>query len=372
MLSGRTTAFVGAGRRRAPFARMLHTHLPQFVSHFAAAGRHSLAFCHAATRALGIMLSQQQSPRMAFEMALRRVRRGRDQRNLTAPRRKTFPALLLHYHIFKNAGTSFEWALEQALGIENVLHLDKPSHDGYISSRDIIESVRNNPKIKVITSHQAAPPPPRIRERAILSSILIRDPIARIRSIYAFERAQEVVHVGTVRARELDFKGYVEWRLEASPRMFCNFQVYFCCRDRAWDQRMPDSADLDRAIRVLDKIDIVGTVERYDEWLALARAVVGEHFEGISLPSTRQNVLTGERCATKESIYHDLVRDLGPDTARYLLDNNELDICLHQIADALLTRRLAERRVQLSLRETYLTVSNPGEGQAWESDTGEG
>jgi len=278
-----------------------------------------------------------------------------------ARRRMRFPSILIHYHIFKNAGTSFEWALEQSLGIDSVLHLDKPSHDGYVSSREIAESVRNNPGIKVITSHQAAPPGPRIRNREILTSIIIRDPIARIRSIYAFERSQQIVHPGTVKAKELDFKGYVEWRLETSARMFCNFQVHFCCRERAREDRMPDLLDLERAIRALDKIDIVGTVERYDEWLALARAVMNEHFPGITLASTRQNVLTGERCATKQSIYENLVADLGPETARYLLDQNELDICLHQIADALLTRRLAERRVQLSLLDTYLSVSKPGE-----------
>jgi len=338
---------------------MLHTHLHQFVSHIVAASRHSLTAFRVATRAFGIMLYQQESPRATFEAALRRAWGDSGQkRNGTGLRRKRFPPLLIHYHIFKNAGSSFEWALEKAFQTKNILLLDKPSHDGYISARDITESVRKNPSIKVISTHQAAPPAPRIRNREIVTSILIRDPIARIRSIYAFERSQKVDHIGTLKARELDFKGYVEWRLEASPRMFCNFQVHFCCRKQARDLRMADWSDLERAIRALDKVDIVGTVERYDEWLALARTVMGEHFGEITLPSTRQNVRPGERCATSESIYQDLVVDLGPEAARYLLDNNELDICLHQIADALLTRRLAERRVQLSLRDTYLSVSN--------------
>ena len=225
---------------------MLHAHFHQFVTHIAAASRHSLTIFKDATRALGIMLYQQESPRATFEAAFRRAwGDSGKRRHGTGLPRKRLPAILIHYHIFKNAGSSFEWALEKAFRAKNVLLLDKPSHDGYISARDITESVRKKPSIKVISTHQAAPPPPRIRDRKIVTSILIRDPIARIRSIYAFERSQKVDHVGTLKARELDFKGYVEWRLEASPRMFCNFQVHFCCRDQATDLRVPDWSDLE-------------------------------------------------------------------------------------------------------------------------------
>jgi len=328
---------------------MLHTHLPQILSHLAAVGRDSLTFFHAASRAFVVMLWHKESPHLAFNSAWQAVNRRRSSR-------KRLPPLLIHYHIFKNAGTSFERGLTKALKWKRVLRLDTPSHDGFISTADIADAVRKNPGIKVVTSHQAVPPPARIPGREVVSSILIRDPIARVRSIYAFERVQQEVHPGTVKAKELDFRAYVEWRLETSPRMFCNFQVHFCSRDRVDDFRMPDQLDLERAICALDKIDIVGTVERYDEWLDLARSVLGEYFKGIELSSMRENV-SAERCASQETIYQDLVRDLGQTTARYLLDQNELDMTLYQVADALLTRRLAERRVHLSLRHSYLNLT---------------
>jgi hypothetical protein len=263
---------------------------------------------------------------------------------------------LIHYHIFKNAGTSFEWALQRAFG-SGLQLLDQPFHDGFISRRDIAECALKNAKIKAITSHHAAPPPPRIAQRDVLTSILIRDPIARIRSIYSFERMQPEQNPGSDKAKALDFRRYVEWRLETTPRMFCNFQVYFCCRDRRADKRTPDTTDLEKAICALDKIDIVGTVERYAEWLVLAHSVLCEYFDGISLPMTRQNVLTGERCSSQETIYRDLAADLGTATVQYLVDHNELDMCLHQVADALLSRRLAERRALVSLRHTYMDIS---------------
>ena len=196
---------------------MLHTHLPQVLSGLAIAGRHTLTFCHAISRAFVVMLYRGGSPRSAFDDALRQ---GRTRL------RKRFPPILIHYHIFKNAGTSFERSLARAFKWKRLLRLDSALHDGHISHRDLIDAVRKNTQVKVVTSHQAVPPAPRIPGRKVISSILIRDPIARIRSIYAFERSQPEVHLGTLKARELDFKNYVEWRLKTSPRMFCNFQVY--------------------------------------------------------------------------------------------------------------------------------------------------
>ena len=47
------------------------------------------------------------------------------------------------------------------------------------------------------------------------------------------------------------------------------------------------------------------------------------------------------------------MRDLGPALVDYLVRANELDMSLHQIADALLTRQLAEHGVDVTLRNAY-------------------
>ena len=95
-----------------------------------------------------------------------------------------------------------------------------------------------------------------------------------------------------------------------------------------------------------------GTVARYDEWIVLAQHVLGAWFPNLALPSVRRNVTAGSDL-TKAVIFEQLKNDLGESTAQYLLKNNELDMCLHQVADALLTRRLAERGVGLALLQAY-------------------
>lgn len=118
------------------------------------------------------------------------------------------PPVLLHYHVFKNAGSSFEWALEKNFG-DSFRRYDMQTPGGVLSADDIARYIAGTPDAKAISSHQATLPPPKIRGREIISSILIRDPIARIRSIYAFERRQEANTPGAIQAKQLDFKEYV-------------------------------------------------------------------------------------------------------------------------------------------------------------------
>ncbi len=334
---------------------MIPHHLQQIVSHCSVAGQYLGSYCRAGSRAFFLTLIHREAPRDAFRIALHQVGPLRPAARLRVARRRA--PLLLHYHIFKNAGTSFEWALQQVFG-NDLRRFDKLESHGFVSRRDLAAIVRQHPSVKAISTHQAAPPAPAIGGREVLTSILIRDPIARIRSIYAFERRQEANHEGTSKAKELDFKGYVKWRLEATPRMFCDYQFHFLRRFAANHEPILNEFALRKAISALDAIEIVGTVERYDEWLDLAQSVLSRKFGEVELPAIRLNAKEGaHRSQSQAEIYRDLVADLGPDLARKLLDRNEGDMRLHQVADALLSRRLAEEGAQVSLRRVYVEAS---------------
>ena len=338
---------------------MYNHRLPQSVSHLMSFGRHALIYCGAASRALLGALYRIESPRDAFRVALRQARLlGRPELTGKNSRVRGAAPLLIHYHIFKNAGTSFEWALERTFG-DRFRRYDSPNPGGLVSSRELARLVRAEPHLAAISSHQAVPPAPRILGRKVLTSILIRDPIARIGSIYAFERGQKVETPGALKAKELDFKSYVQWRLATSPAMFCNYQVYFCAGRKLLfgdcSQR-----DLEAAIIRLDGIDIVGTVRRYREWLALAQAMLGENAERLSLETAHRNRSDSGSSESEAEIHARLVRDLGSELTAELLRRNELDMCLYQVADALLTRRLAERSVLNELRNAYSKVEVAG------------
>lgn len=327
---------------------MTFHHLPPLLAHLASATRHALTYWHAATQAVGGAIFQLQSPRDAFRVALRQGRFASKVR-LGTPLGK--PPLLIHYHIYKNAGTSFEWALQQTFG-PSFRQYDSREPGGTVSAREIARLAWREPAIHAISSHQAMPPAPRALGRRVLTSILIRDPVARIGSIYAFERQQEEQTPGARKAKELDFKGYVEWRLATSPSLLCNYQVSVCSGRRKSKPQPCTERDLEAAIIRLDGLDIVGTVRRYEEWLALAEAVLKQYFDGVSFLPVHHNRFSNAGESEPEILAR-LLRDLGLPLTRELLKQNELDMTLHQVADALLTRRLAERSVAVTLRDLY-------------------
>ena len=327
---------------------MVRHQLPQIVSGISAIGRYLLSYFHGLSRALFFAFYRMESPRGALRTALARKQRA-------TPNEKP---LLIHYHIFKNAGTSFEWALEQTLG-RVLLRLDSASQAGFVSAREIARYVAAHPEITAIASHQAAPPPPQIRGRRVLTSILLRDPLARIRSIYVFERKQISNSPGAQKAKEFDFKGYVEWRLATTPRMFCNYQVHFCCRDGSPSKSPVTQTELARAITALDEIEIVGTVERYEEWLRLAESILADSFPSIVLAPVRRNPTRSAPPLSEAEVLSQLERELGSGLAHELIERNELDMSLHQVADALLTRRLAERGISIKLRDAYESARGP-------------
>jgi hypothetical protein len=326
---------------------MLHGHLPILISRLGAVVRHASHLYNSATRTI----------ELGFYSIQTRVRpeRWRVRRALPGQRgraRRSRP-LLIHYHIFKNAGSSFEWTLKEAFG--KFFHsYDSPSPGGILSPPQVATYVTSNPNAKVIVSHQAVLPCPKIRGYSVISSILIRDPIARIRSIYAFERRQATASPGAQKAKELDFKGYVEWRLSNSPVMFCNFQVHFCSRTKnSVPDQITTERELERAIENLDQIDLVGTVERYAQWLILAQSVLSHSFPSLQLVVARRNVTGEDRPNGHAHILDHLIKELGSDLAERLLECNYLDMRLHQVADALLTRRLAEHGIEIKQRDAY-------------------
>jgi hypothetical protein len=325
---------------------MLSHHLPQFIVRLASVFGYALGYGHAASRAIIGAFFHLQSPRDAFRVA---VRQSRFQVGVGSRGSKRSAPFLIHYHIFKNAGSSFEWALERALG-QRFRRFDSADPHGRITARQITRLVKAEPELRAISSHQATPPPPRILGRRVITSILIRDPIARIGSMYAFERAQQVNTVSALKAKELDFKRYVEWRLQATPSVLSNFQVIICSgRHRTECSKR----DLETAIIRLDSIDIVGTVARYAEWLAVAQSHLQQFFPKLVLSLVHQNRSTDERIVSESEILARLIQELGPAVTRDLLVRNELDMALYQVADSLLTRRLAEREIVIKLQESY-------------------
>ena len=95
--------------------------------------------------------------------------------------------VILHYHIFKNAGSTIEDILDHSFG-ERFAKLDTPAGEGLISNPDLVRFFDARPSLRAFSSHQIRHPLPEAPGYLFFDICFLRDPIDRIRSIYTYFR----------------------------------------------------------------------------------------------------------------------------------------------------------------------------------------
>ncbi len=191
---------------------------------------------------------------------------------------------VLHYHLFKNAGTSVDKILKRHFHHRWVTtefpgNLDDNSHL-------VADWIRDQPKAAVFSTHTALGPLPRIEGVRIISLLLLRDPVARIRSAYRFEQDQKSDTWGARLAKQHDLEGYVTARLaNAMDRQCRNFQTH-----RLASMLPGDAPELERATEAAKRLSVVGLVEDFDGFLERMTAALQRNFPNFATPvSIRAN-----------------------------------------------------------------------------------
>ena len=118
--------------------------------------------------------------------------------------------IILHYHLFKNAGTSIDSVLKKNFGE----HWISREFTGINNTTDVTHWIIDNPQGVAFSSHTMNGPIPKINGVNIISLAMLRDPIKRIISAYKFERMQNSNSWGAQLARQMSFEDYVVTRLQ--------------------------------------------------------------------------------------------------------------------------------------------------------------
>lgn len=239
--------------------------------------------------------------------------------------------ILIHHHIFKNAGTSFNHALKRYFQ-NNFFEYDLPNSH-LVTNQHLAEFIVNHPQALAISSHHACLPTPQGKDYQTISSILLRRPLARIESIYKFEHQQQANTEGAIKAKELGFKDYVLWRLKRTPNMICNYQTHYCSRTKQSEiNKRPDLESLEIAIKNLKNCAIVGTVEQYSNFLEIAEDKLSQFYPDITLKYTFLN-RTSPSVNAVEQVKQNLILKLGQDLVVELETKNNLDSQLYEVAN---------------------------------------
>lgn len=195
--------------------------------------------------------------------------------------------IILHYHLFKNAGTSLDRILQKNFG-DGWVTAEFDGQGGN-NSDAVADWIVSTPDAVAYSSHTMVGPLPQVDGVRIVPIVLLRDPVERIKSAYRFERKQQADTWGAQLAKQHDLEGYVHARLaRPNDRQCRNFQTA-----RLASMCPGDAPELDRALQAMDNLrdtGVIGRVEAFDNALTQLATRLHDSYPDFTWESTKANV----------------------------------------------------------------------------------
>jgi len=250
--------------------------------------------------------------------------------------------IILHGHIFKNAGTTFDWSLQKNFG-DNFLDHRSDQLMRTQGSDHLLQLLADYPDLQAVSSHHMTRNVPDTSAAKFLQVCMLRHPIERIRSVYDFERKQRGGTPGSKAARSKSFKDYVAWRMMPTvAHTVRNYQTLYL----AGHHGLAADADLagsyfPLACKSIYQDTLVGVVDRYDESMVVLEESLRRYFAEIDLAYVPQNVSRGKRRkASADEVVAGTLAELG-DLQKQVIDHNSYDLALYQLAVSNLEARIS-------------------------------
>ncbi len=234
--------------------------------------------------------------------------------------------VILHYHLFKNAGTSLDAAFKENFKGDEWVTKEFPAQPAK-NREQVAQWILDNPQAKCFSSHTAILPPPNLEGVKIFPVIFVRHPIDRIVSAYTFEKKQGGDSFGAVLARNTTLAGYIESRLALKHDRQCrNFHVHFL--STMFGANL--GTELERSKMAIEQLPLVGLVEEYNNSLScLEKLLIKEGFNNIKLKPVERNVSRKHTQSLDENLA-ELFKNIGEILYDNLFHENACDFDLYR------------------------------------------
>lgn len=244
--------------------------------------------------------------------------------------------VLLHGHMFKNAGSTFDWSLQRCFRHDFFDHRDDDAMRQGASY--LGQFLQEHEHVQALSSHWLTFPLPQPLEIDLQLVLLFRHPLERIRSVYAFERQQQgLTAPGIARAKELEFLDYVRWRLQpAVGPVIRNYHTRYCCGNYMGEDI---EAMYERAVATIESTPLLGLVHRYEESMVLFEYHLQEMFPGLDLSWKIQNSSSADSLSAAEKL-DAAERDLAP-VMEQVVAANSYDLKLYAAVESRFEQVLA-------------------------------
>jgi hypothetical protein len=239
-------------------------------------------------------------------------------------------AVLVHYHLFKNAGTSIERLLRDAFG-DAWQSWDKTEPGARISGAEAQAWLESHPKVRAVSSHQIVPPQP-VGDFDVIPIVFLREPLSRVRSAWLFEWQRQP---GLSQPKG-SLTDYIEEKFKQKhSSVIADFQVSRLGHTDYEDVRQRSHREhqelLPAACDFLASLPFIGLVDRFTESLELMQSAVSRNFPDMVVREHRENVLQPSRYSIEEKI-EQLRHDIGNEMFDELCVRNSLDLQLYSYA----------------------------------------
>jgi len=218
--------------------------------------------------------------------------------------------VLLHYHIFKNAGSTIEDALRRFFG-RRFATLHGLDANSILRGEDVADFLTSHPGIAAISSHHVKYPKPAAPGVIVFDLCVLRDPLERLRSVYHHFRRAEPVDDLSARAKEMDLRSFLDLLIRKHPHLVNDVQVNILANQAAYT-RPPGPADLAAALAIAGAMSVISVVDLFDESLVAAEYFLQPAFPSIQLAYVSQNVnpATGAGYQFREEVGDPIYRQL--------------------------------------------------------------
>ena len=242
--------------------------------------------------------------------------------------RERMRKVILHYHLFKNAGTSLDAAFKENVAPEEWVTQEFPG-EPQTNREQVAQWILDNPQAKIFSSHTAHLPPPKFEGVEVLPVIFMRHPIDRIASAYAFETKQGGDSFGAVLARNTDLSGYIETRLSLPHDRQCrNFHMQRLAMMFGGNQ----GDEFTRSKKALETLPFVGIVEQFADSMArLEKWLQSEGFGGMQLKPVEKNVSRDIKKSLEDKL-KEFQERISPEVFAKLTEANRNDLVLYHFA----------------------------------------
>ena len=248
-------------------------------------------------------------------------------------------SVILHDHLFKNAGSTIDWALRQCFGEAFVEQRDRQ----FSGADFFLAAMRANPALRVVSTHQFRPPLPEIPHTRVFTLMMFRDPLERAISVYHFNRRRGDRDDRFAKAaRAMSLRDYIDWSMQPGiPSTLCNFHIAKCLDDTFHDPSSADGEHLEAARRYIDSVPLVGLVDRFDDSMVLFEHLLREAFPSIDLSYVKRNA--GPRLTWRDRDKANILREaIGETLFGELRQRNAYDLEVLSYVRETFQRRIGE------------------------------